>query len=78
MVEAPMVKRESSGIPRGTEPQEGAEVLTPSLHGQHQQGCREEHLTSQVPERALGLRQTRPGKGQRGGQESAGRGSTDR
>lgn len=44
MVEAPMVKRESSGIPRGTEPQQGAEVLTPSLHGQHQQGCREEHL----------------------------------
>lgn len=46
MVEAPMVEREreSSGIPGGTEPQEGAEVLTPSLHRQHQQGCREERL----------------------------------
>lgn len=28
----------------GTEPQGAVEVLMPSLHCQHQQGCREEHL----------------------------------
>lgn len=43
--EAPMVERERVlGDAGGTEPQEAVEVLTPSLHCQHQQGCREEHL----------------------------------
>lgn len=69
MVEAPMVERERErvlGDPRGH--RASVRRCSRPAFRQHQQQ-RRTPLTSQAPERALGLRQTRPGKGQRLGQE---------